>query len=366
MTLVPVWGRPTTRTGSLTVLAVADSAERVGLSAAMLDRLTVPGATVGLAVVRTGHTPSPARIRDEAEGARRDGLRVPVLSTRQVRRLVRRRRPDVVLLNCSGPLVESLAWSLRSVVRRYRPVVVSALPTLSVPAVEGEWLHRSRADLVVAHSRREVAEYATLGEKLGLRGEVGLASLPLGSRTAGRTPRRDRVVYAAQPGVPDTERGRQRVLLALAELAGSRPDLEVVVHLGRERGACLPILESWRSVVEAGRADEAAVQFRTGPLAAQLDRARGVAAVGSTAVLEALAHRVPALVLTDFGVGSRQGNTVFEDSGLFGTLADVRATRFHRPGREWGQRNYFHPPGHDDWVERLYDLHERGLRGELT
>lgn len=366
MTLVPVWGRPSARAGALTVLAVADSAGRVGLSVAMLDRLTESGASVGLAVVRTDHTPSPARIRDETEGTRQAGLRVPVLSARQVRKLVWRRRPDVVVLNCSGPLVEPLAWSLRSVIRRYRPLVVSTLPGLSVPADEGEWLHRSRVDLLVAHSHREVAEYATLGEKLGVKGEVGLGSLPLGRGEVSRETRRDRVVYAAHPGNPDTERGRQSVLLALSELAGNRPDLEVVVHLGREAGSCLPLMETWRSLVTAGRANESALLFRSGRLPEQLDRARGLVAVGSVAVLEALARRVPAVVLTDFGVGPRQGNAVFEDSGLFGTLADLRATRFRRPNRDWGECNHFHPPGHDDWVERLYDLHERGLRGQLS
>ncbi|WP_026119490.1 DUF6716 putative glycosyltransferase [Nocardiopsis ganjiahuensis] len=366
MTLVPTWSRPAGRAGGLTVLAVADSTERVGLSVAMLDRLSVPGTTVGLAVVRTGHTPSPARIRNETEGTRQAGLRVPVLSARQVRRLVRRRRPDAVVLNCSGPLVESLSWSMRSVIRRYRPVVVSALPALAVPAVEGEWLHRSRADLVVAHSHREVAEYTALGEKLGARGEVGLGSLPLGRREADQEARRDRVVYAAHPGVPDTERARQSVLLALAELAGNRPDLEVVVHLGRERNAGPELVVTWDALLAEGRVGEHAPLFRSGSLVDQLGRARGLVAVGSTAVLEALAHRVPALVLTDFGVGPAQGNAVFEDSGLFGTLADVRAARFRRPNRYWGERNHFHPPGQDDWVERLYDLHERGRRGELA
>lgn len=363
MTLIPTGSRPATRVGAPTILAVADSSERVGLTVTMLDRLSGAGTTVGLAVARTDRTPSPARIRDETEGSRQAGLRVPVLTARQVRSLVRRHRPDVVLLNCSGPLVETLSCSLRSVVRRYRPVVVSALPPLSLPATEGEWLHRSRVDLLVAHSRREVAEYAALGEGLGVRGEVGLGSLPFGRRTEGA--RRDRIVYAAHPGAPDTERGRRGVLLALTELAEGRPDLEVVVHLGRERGERHPFVESWRSLVRADLAEDHTLVFRSGRLSDQLDRARGLAAVGSAAVVEAVAHRVPTLVLTDFGVGPEQGNAVFEGSGLLGTLADVRATRFRRPSREWGEQNHFHAPEHDDWVDRLRVLHGRRLRGEL-
>ncbi len=108
MTLIPTGSRPATRVGAPTILAVADSSERVGLTVTMLDRLSGAGTTVGLAVARTDRTPSPARIRDETEGSRQAGLRVPVLTARQVRSLVRRHRPDVVLLNCSGPLVETL------------------------------------------------------------------------------------------------------------------------------------------------------------------------------------------------------------------------------------------------------------------
>ncbi|PWV51259.1 DUF6716 putative glycosyltransferase [Nocardiopsis sp. L17-MgMaSL7] len=365
MTLIPTGSRPATRVGAPTILAVADTSERVGLTVAMLDRLSGAGTTVGLAVARTDRTPSPARIRDATEGSRQAGLRVPVLTARQVRSLVRRHRPGVVLLNCSGPLVETLSCSLRSVLRRYRPVVVSALPALSLPAAEGEWLHRSRVDLLVAHSRREVAEYSALGERLGVRGEVGLGSLPLGRGNADRGTRRDRVVYAAHSGAPDTERGRRSVLLALTELAESRPDLEVVVHLGHEPGNRHPFVESWRSLVRADLAEDHVLVFRSGRLSDQLDRARGLVAVGSSPVVEALAHRVPTLVLTDFGVGPGQGNAVFEDSGLFGTLADVRATRFRRPSREWGEQNHFHPSEDDDWVDRLRVLHGRSLRGEL-
>ncbi|GAB3694318.1 DUF6716 putative glycosyltransferase [Nocardiopsis oceani] len=366
MSLTPSWGRSENRTGPITVLAVADSADRVRMSVAMLDPLSGGGNTVGLAVVRSETTPSPARIRAETEGTRQAGLRVPVLTGRQIRKLVLRRRPDVVVLNCDGPFVEALSWSTRSIVRRYRPVAVSALPGLAVPAAEGTWLHRSRVDLLVAHSHREVSEYAALGEKLGIAGEVGLGSLPLDRHEGAGPTRRTRVVYAALPGVPEAERGRESILLALSEVARYRPELEVVVHVGYEGEAPGGHLDTWRALTASGSAPESALLFRSGALSTQLEGARGLVAVGSAAVLEAIENRVPALVLTDFGVGAAQGNAAFEGSGLFGTLADVRATRFHKPGRVWGEHNHFHPADHNDWVERLHGLLERADRGDLA
>lgn len=361
MSLVPT--RPLPVLGSPAVLAIADSAPRARMSAVMLGALPEASGALGLAVLRSADTPSPARIRAELEGTRYVGRRVPLLTVGQVRRLVRRRRPDAVLLNCSGPHTEALSWSSRSFLRRYRPVVASSLPVPALPAAEGEWLHRSRVDLVVAHSHHEVDEYTNLGEKLGLKGQVGLASLYPDRDERPEGGYRNRVVFAARPGLPAGTLGRETLLLALAGLGEDRPDLEVVLHVGPEGHP--ELLDTWKALVRSGRARESALTVVSGPLREQFDRARGLAALGSTPVLEAVAARVPSLVITDFGVGPDQGNSVFEGSGLFGDLKDLRACRFHRPSRAWGERNHFHPVSDDDWMERLYDLCGQAARGTL-
>lgn len=363
MSLVPTRSRPPAFGGSPVVLAIADSAARARLSAMMLSTLPGISGATGLAVLRSANTPSPDRIRAELEETRFAGRRIPLLTIGQVRKLIRRRRPDAVLLNCSGPHTEALSWSSRSFLRRYRPVVVSALPVPALPATEGEWLHRSRVDLVVAHSHREVDEYANLGEKLGFKGQVGLASLYPDRGEPSEGGRRDRVVFAAQPGLPAGTLGCETLLLTLARLGIERPDLDVVLHLGAEGHP--ELLDTWKAIVHSGGAKEEALTLVSGPLSAQFDRARGLAALGSTPVLEAIAARVPTLVITDFGVGWDQSNTLFEGSGLFGDLQDLRACRFRRPSRSWGERNHFHPVFEDDWMERLYELCGRATRGSL-
>ena len=242
-------------------------------------------------------------------------------------------------------------------------MVASSLPVPALPAAEGEWLHRSRVDLVVAHSHHEVDEYTNLGEKLGLKGQVGLASLYPDRDERPEGGYRNRVVFAARPGLPAGTLGRETLLLTLAGLGEDRPDLEVVLHVGPEGHP--ELLDTWKALVRSGRARESALTVVSGPLREQFDRARGLAALGSTPVLEAVAARVPSLVITDFGVGPDQGNSVFEGSGLFGDLKDLRACRFHRPSRAWGERNHFHPVSDDDWMERLYDLCGQAARGTL-
>jgi len=355
------------------VLAVADSDSYVKLSAAMLDALPEQH-TVGLAVVRSPIAPSPAQTRAAVGATHQSGRRIPVLTASELRRLIRRRRPDVVILNCTGPVVNVLAHILlngRGRRRGRRPVLVSALPGISVPATEKAWFHRSQVDLFVLHSHREVAEFTALGEKLGATGEVGLATLPFLPRPRRRPARPHRVVFAAQAKVPASREDRERVLVALAELAEDRPDLEVVVKLrGREDEAQTHREHHhyealWRDLVEAERTRDHTLVFRTGAMVDQLERTRGFVTVSSTAALEAIAMGVPVAVLTDFGVGAEQINTVFEASGVFGTLDDVRSVRFRAPHPEWLERNYFHPASDNDWVDRLTALVARASKGEL-
>ncbi|GHC69858.1 hypothetical protein GCM10007079_00780 [Nocardiopsis terrae] len=355
------------------VLAVADSDSYVKLSAAMLDAFPGQGYTGGLVVVRSPIAPSETQLRAAVEGTGWAGRRIPVLTALQIRGLVRRNRPDTVILNCTGPVVDALAPVLSGAVRGHRLVLVTALPGISVPATEKAWLYRFRTDLFVVHSHREVAEFDSLREKCGATGEVALATLPFlpGAAERRSAPAAGRVVFAAQAKVPEQRVDREAILLALAELAEQRPDLDVVVKLrGRENEAQthrerFHYEALWREMAGEGRVRDGAVRFAAGAMAEQLTGARGFVTVSSTAALEAIALEVPMVVLTDFGVGAEQINLVFQDSGAFGTLADVRAARFHNPERRWSERNYFHDSTENDWSERLEGLVRRARRGEL-
>ncbi|MET8992047.1 DUF6716 putative glycosyltransferase [Nonomuraea wenchangensis] len=344
------------------MLAVADSDSYLKWAACLLDDLP-EGSSPDLVVVRTPIAPSPEQIAAAVSGRGRPAP--PVLSARSVRRLAERTRPDVILVACTGPVVDVLVSGVLDGLRP-RPVFVSGLPGISVPATEKAWIYRSGCDLFVVHSEREVAEFGEIAGRLGGGGAVGLARLPFlraGAARAGG----DRVVFATQAKVPRGREQRERILVALAELARRRPDLDVVVKLRalederqthRERHHYQRL---WREMGEPGR-----LRFAAGPMHEQLANAAGFVTVSSTAALEAIALGVPSLVLTDFGVSAEMINMVFEGSGLLGTLDDLAAGGFRAASPAWCAANYFHPGERDDWAALLAGLVSAGPRRPAT
>ncbi|MFG3439555.1 DUF6716 putative glycosyltransferase [Nonomuraea sp. NPDC047897] len=341
------------------VLAVADSDSYLKWAAGLLADLP-PGCTTRLAVIRTPIAPSPGQIAAALSGAPATQPPPQVLSARALRRTAERMRPDVVLVSCTGPVVDVLVADVLDGLRP-RPVFVTGLPGISVPATEKAWLFRSGCDLFVVHSRREVAEFAGIAARLGGGGAIGLARLPFLRPRGGQTARPDgggdRVVFATQAKVPRRREERERVLHALARLAGDRPDLDVVVKLRAWEDERQTHNERhhyrrlWRELGEPGK-----LTFETGPMHEQLARAAGFVTVSSTAALEAIAQGVPSLVLADFGVSAEMINLVFEGSGLLGTLDDLAGGAFRTADAGWCAANYFHPAGGDDWTDRLAAL----------
>ncbi|MGW7480124.1 DUF6716 putative glycosyltransferase [Nonomuraea muscovyensis] len=340
------------------VLAVADSDSYLKWAACLLADLP-PGCTTRLAVIRTPIAPSPGQIAAALSGAPVAEPLPQVLSARALRRTAERMRPDVVLVACTGPVVDVLVADVLDGLRP-RPVFVTGLPGISVPATEKAWLYRSGCDLFVLHSRREVAEFGEIAARLGGGGAIGLARLPF-LRPRGGSPATagggDRVVFATQAKVPRQREERERILGALARLAADRPDLDVVVKLRAWEDERQTHNERhhyqrlWRELGEPGR-----LGFETGPMHEQLARAAGFVTVSSTAALEAVAQGVPSLVLSDFGVNAEMINLVFEGSGLLGTLDDLAGGAFRTADAGWCAANYFHPAGGDDWTVRLAAL----------
>ncbi|MFC5832273.1 DUF6716 putative glycosyltransferase [Nonomuraea insulae] len=330
------------------MLAVADSDSYLKWAACLLGDLDGPAELV---VVRTPIAPSP----EQMAAAVGDGEPPPVLSARSVRRLAERTRPDVILVACTGPVVDVLVAEVLDGLRP-RPVFVSGLPGISVPATEKAWLFRSGCDLFVVHSEREVAEFSEIAARLGGGGAVGLARLPFlrQERVAGGG---NRVVFATQAKVPREREQRERILLSLAGLAEGRPDLDVVVKLRalederQTHNERFHYRRLWREMGEPGR-----LAFEAGSMREQLERATGFVTVSSTAALEAIAMDVPSLVLSDFGVSAEMINVVFEGSRLLGTLEELAEGGFRMASAAWCAANYFQPAERNDWAGLLAGL----------
>ena len=350
------------------VVAIADSDSYLKWAAALLDQLVnaAPSGWTGTTVLLNAPT-APDRIQVRA--ALSPGRRVLTLGAPALLRELTRDPPDVVLLACTGPVV---AWLLRRRAFRGpdRPLILSGLPGMALPATARGWEMRRGIDLFVTHSRVEQAAYEVL-RRPGHEPVVALTRLPfvpVERTSAGAAipatvrPLRPRVVFAAQPSVPAAPVQRCAILRALADLAASRPDLDVVVKLRARRGQAQthredhPYPDLWRDLVAAGAVEPGSVRFADGAMREQLIGASGLVTVSSTAVLEAMAAGLAVRVLGDFGVDDVMLTRVFIGSGVIGDLDDLRAGSFRRPDPSWCAANYFHPVREDTFGPTLVEM----------
>ena len=249
-----------------------------------------------------------------------------------------------------------------------RPVLVSGFPGLTIPAEPKAVVYREQVDLIVLHSRREVREFRANAEQLGVvtvRVRTRDAAVPAlgspaarrrdgagaGAAASGFDPDRTDLVFAAQAKVPAERDDRVRVLRWLADAARRRPHRRVVVKVRARAGEAQTHAEAYDyaelladAVVRAelGGTLPPNLVVEDGPMAEHLARASALVTVSSTAVLEAIAEGVPALVIDEFGVAPKLINTVFEGSGLFGGAEALAAGEARHPDPEWLDDNYFH------------------------
>ncbi|WP_396290565.1 DUF6716 putative glycosyltransferase [Curtobacterium sp. KT1] len=283
--------------------------------------------------------------------------------------------PDAVLVSLIGPVAELV---IDEVHRRIpdRPVLVSGLPGISFPAKWKGIFFRARADLFVLHSHREVRAYDEMAREGGVQPHFALATLPFArsatagasaSATAGASaPVRDSVVFAAQPSVPLERADRALVVQWLVATARQHPEWRVVIKTRAAAGEHQTHREEhpYPDLVPADAPANLVVE--SGPMAEHLDRAVALVTISSTAVLEAAARGVPALTLTDFGIGRHLINEVFVSSGLEGDSVDLVDGRFGTVRPSWMRDNYFHPASENDWQQRLTELMARRDAGTLV
>jgi hypothetical protein len=343
------------------LLAIADTDSYLKWSAATLEALPSSWKSTQL-IIENPVMPSAAQIGAVSSRP------VEVLTNAEVVRRIRLECPDVVLLACTGPVVVALSVQ-RVFWGRTRPVLVTGLPGISVPATSRAVTSRAACDLFLLHSKREVAEFAHIGARRAPRLIFGLAPLPF---LPARTPEAVAhvqlgldLVFAAQAKVPVDRAQREQILLTLAD-AGS-----AVVKLRAWSEEQQTHNETWSSpflmdeLVAQRRVPVDSVAFVGGSMQDVLRTSRGFVTVSSTAALEAMAMNRPTLIISDFGVSAEMINLVFEESGCLGTLDDLRSGRLCQPDPRWLEANYFHPAEENNWLELLNQLLEVRAAGQL-
>lgn len=332
------------------IVAIADSDSYVKWGAALVATLPADW-TREILVVTTPLAVSDGQLATALGDSRVDGVRRVAYA--DLRQVLDELQPDAVLVAALGPLALVLIRVVASLAPR--PVVVSGMPGITIPASSKALRYRRQADLLVVHSHTEAGGFRELIRERGTHLRVGLASLPFAvSRPAEGTD----LVFATQSIVPRDRDDRVRVAVALRDAALADPMRRVVIKTRALKGEQQTHVEDHDIadlVTELGPTP-ANLVVSTAPMDAALDTAEGLVTVSSTAIIEAVARGVPVIAIDDFGVSRRLINQVLEGSGLLGDLGSVVRREFRHPEPAWLDANYLHDPLDNDWIAQLTSL----------
>lgn len=371
-----------TEATGIRVVAIADADSFVKWAASLLG--SVPGLRPHLLLVRTPLTASVEQQRTALAGTTLGSDDITRIGFAETAAWLAGQRPDVVLLAGRGPFVRLMGRVIDAL--EHRPVTVSGLPGMAIPAQRGALDYRRHTDLLVVHSHREVRAFEELGRRIGVQTPVALATLPFARRrqrmlhpermrvdaAAGgrggiavaerpapaapaRPPATD-IVFAAQALVPVGKDERAEIAAMLVRAAEAEPARRVVVKLRSRPGESETHLEREPYAGLLPSRPPRNLVFSYDSMSAALQTAAGLVTVSSTAAIEATALGVPVIALDSFGVSKSLLNTVFVGSGLLGGRSEVVAGRFRHPHPDWLRDNYFHPEGESTWWERVEQL----------
>ncbi|MEZ3161369.1 DUF6716 putative glycosyltransferase [Microbacterium sp. BWT-B31] len=360
---------------TLRVVAIADTDSYVKWAAALLGTRTPEAAArrgepawdVSLLVLETPLVVSAAQEAAALAGSGLDAERAERVRFANLVPRLETLAPDAVVLAARGPLVRVLAREIGSL--DPRPVIVSGLPGISIPATRKALIYRDQTDALILHSHREVREFTALAGQTGIDQRFLLATLPFAAHArpdpAHRTAGAD-LVFAPQAKVPAGRADRLRVARMLVDAARADPSRRVVLKLRGTAGEAQTHVErdAYPALLESVGGAPANLVVSTESMGRALDTAACLVTVSSTAAIEAIARGVPVVALDEFGVSRELINLVFEGSGLFAGAADVIAGRGRQPRPQWLRENYFHAPDEADWragVERLVELRRSGV-----
>ncbi|HEY2643288.1 MAG TPA: DUF6716 putative glycosyltransferase [Galbitalea sp.] len=342
------------------ILGIADSDSYVKWGAAALAA-TPAHWDKSFVIIETPFLPTESQRHAAVEGLPGFGTGLPhlsstpeVVSLAQLTQLVEAEQPDAVLLSLRGPMIRVIIREIVAVAKS-RPILISGLPGISIPATRKALTFRSQVDLIILHSKHEIRDFTGITERLRIEQEFGLATLPFLREPHDEHEKRDEIVFAVQAKVPKLLDERVAIVNWLAECARRNPKKRVVIKL-RAVG------DEKQTHAEEFPYDQLLAQLKnrpanlvteSGSMAAHLQRAVGLVTVSSTALIEAAASGVPGLALDDFGVRGSLINTVFEGSGLLGSSAQLVAADFRHPSAEWLDDNYFHAEADNDWIDHI-------------
>ncbi len=259
----------------------------------------------------------------------------------------------------------------------FRPILIAGFNGICDPMDPHPLLCRSSADLILANSPEDLSWFRAWFSDLGMDAAerlMLLGYLPEDQtrRSAERIDRektksRPRIVFFAQPTVPETMKERLYLLRRLNQLAFQNPDWDIVVkpRSGRyardithsEKYYYQDLQKSFLKKVSAN------FSFSHENVDSLLEETDLCLTVGSTVAITAIRKGIPTLIISDFGIRRNYGNHHFVGSGYLGSLASISVDSFQFKSIEpWMSRHVVNSSFHVAAVaRRLVDLLNRQL-----
>lgn len=353
------------------VVAIADTDSYVKWAAALVGGVG-DGWDASLLVLDTPLVVSDAQLTSALSGSGLPRERVERIDYGRLVARLTELRPDAVVIGARGPLVRVLARDIAAIPER--PVVVTGLPGISIPATRKAVVYRLQSDLFIVHSRREVREFGALSARTGYAHRYGLATLPFarGAAVAGGSgavvdEAGTDLVFATQARVPAERADRLRIARLLVRAAAADPSRRVVVKLRAASGEHQTHAEQdgYPELLASLGPLPTNLVTSVAPMSQALSAAQGLVTVSSTAAIEAIARGIPVIALDTFGVSPELINETLADADLLAGEEDAVARRFRHPDPEWLDDNYFHAPDADDWTDHVEALIAQRSAGRL-
>ena len=256
-----------------------------------------------------------------------------------------------------------------------RPIVIAGFNGLVDPGDSHGFLCRQGADIICVNSRRDLAYFKTLSAEFQLdTSPLVLAGYLRKNETTEQIPEGklpETVVFIEQVGRPATLRQKAHLAHQLANYARAHPDRKLVIKLRdagwvrhtnstKERYSFRTL---WNATVLPHPSN---VIFSSESVEDLLPKADLCISIASTVLFEALSMGKRVAVLSDFGIGTHMGNTVFIGSGLFATMEALTNDKLPTVSQSWLDDNgSFSDDFLPDLAQRVRRLDDQRSQGTL-
>jgi hypothetical protein len=324
-------------------------------------------------IAKSLQNPSPRQISMALAGSGQDTVKAKHILS--LAKWVRREKPDAVLVAATGPFLVLLRWVLNASSQGRRTKLISGSPGVAYHLIGEPLRARTTADLLLVASH---AEYDRLGaaiKDLGAKADLAIASLPFlrGLKQIEHHDGPETIVFAPQPDMPKTREDREAILLGLSSLKERFPDLKIIIKLRATKKEPQTHFETFSYQQLATELDEkgeiagANFHFELGSVVDQMKNQNALLmTLSSTAALESIAMGNPTQIISDYGTLDSIATSVFENSGLMWKLEDFPLAKVQKPRKTWLEKNYFHDPQNDDWIEAIFAMCQRTHRANAS